>query len=219
MSRPSPGCSAAKGGYRESSTGLPRYRIRICGLLSVLEQLVHDAIDVETTPRPLVDLLHAFKLGMEVCSAQELKELPKEPEVELQRLLLRFLVERNVAAVGTKFARSETDLRVDDAFGAIVIEAKKLRTLPSEKKMKAWLSQLGSYMDQAPIRNMGVLLFFNFSNGSIIVPSEARFGNDRYHVVAINLCPDSPSKSRDRDSAGGGRPQSLISLRRPLRSG
>jgi hypothetical protein len=147
----------------------------------------------------------------------ELRKLARAHETELQRLALKFLVERHVAAVGTTFGRSQTDLRVDDAVGTIVIEAKKLLRTPSEADVNGWLAQLGSYMDQAPVRNSGVLLLFNFTDTTLVVDG-VRFGA-RLHIVAVNLCPTSPSKREDRIDllpSSGENSERLVAFRRPL---
>ena len=54
------------------------------------------------------------------------------------------------------------------------------------------VTQLGCYMDQEHVAVRGALVLYNFSDVPIFVPRTAiRY---RYLIVAINLCPASPSK-------------------------
>jgi hypothetical protein len=86
------------------------------------------------------------------------------------------------------------DVRADDVLGAVVIETKLLKSAPSERDINRWLTQLGSYLDQEHLALRGVLVLYNFSPTAIICPiTTIRF---RYLVLAINLCPQTPSKRR-----------------------
>jgi hypothetical protein len=137
-------------------------------------------------------MLRAYKLGLEVMAQDIRDDLVKKDELRLQREMCRFLVERSVRAYGTKFGWSEVDVRADDVLGAVVIETKLLKSAPSERDINRWLTQLGSYLDQEHLAVRGVLILYNFSPTAIICPTTTiRF---RYLILAINLCPQSPSK-------------------------
>jgi hypothetical protein len=145
-------------------------------------------------PGTVERVLRAFKLGLEVTAEDHLAELRKRDELYFQRQLLRFLVERDIPAYGTKFGRSEVDVRADDPLGAIVVETKLLKGSLSETTLNRWLTQLGSYMDEAHVALRGSLVIFNFGDAPILCPVMAlRF---RYLLVAVNLCGPSPSKRK-----------------------
>jgi hypothetical protein len=157
-------------------------------LLHELEQLTRLSEDIGAGPSPLERILRAFKLGLEVAAKGVHLELRDKKELDLQRILCRFLVEREIRAFGTKFGWSEADLQAEDVFGALVIEAKVARAAPSTRTITSWLSQLKSYMDQAPLKHRGALVVFNFS---AVAPP--RFLHSRLLILPINLCTISPS--------------------------
>jgi hypothetical protein len=136
--------------------------------------------------------LRAFKLGMEVSAEDHLEASRLKDELYLQRVLLKFLVEREITAFGTRFGRSEVDVRAEDTMGSVVVEAKVLRVPLTEPKLNRWLTQLGSYMDQSHVALRGALVIFNFADSPILAP-ETIVGF-RFLIVAINLCRASPSK-------------------------
>lgn len=163
-------------------------------MLTELSKLLQIADQRSTSQEGTVErMLRAYKLGLEVVAQDVRDEFRKKDELRLQREMCRFLVERSVRAYGTKFGWSEVDLRADDVLGAVVIETKLLKSnAPSERDINRWLTQLGSYLDQEHLALRGVLVLYNFSPTAIISPiATIRF---RYLIVAINLCPLSPSK-------------------------
>ncbi len=155
-------------------------------LLRVAEQRTpHESGSVERA-------LRAYKLGLEAMAEDVRSEFAGKNELRLQREMCRFLVERDVRAFGTKFGRSEVDLRADDPLGAAVIETKVLRSAPSERDINRWLTQLGSYLDQEHLAFRGVLVLYNFSPTPIFCPAQTlRF---RFLLLTINLCSESPSR-------------------------
>jgi hypothetical protein len=162
--------------------------------LAELEKLVSIADHRSVEPeRPVERALHDYKLGLEIVAPDLLSDRKMRDELRLQRQLLRFLVERGIRSYGTKLGWSETDVRSEDRFGAVVIETKVIRSgSPSAGAITKWLTQLGCYMDQEHAAVRGALVLYNFSGVPIFVPRAAiRY---RYLIVAINLCPVSPSK-------------------------
>jgi len=163
-----------------------RILVDLATLLRIAEQRAIQQV------APVERALRAYKLGLEVMAQDVRDDLASKDELRLQREMCRFLVERDVRAYGTKFGWSEVDVRADDSLGAVVIEAKLLKKPPSERDINRWLTQLGSYMDQEHLALRGVLVLYNFSDAAILCPVETiRF---RFLLLAINLCPASPSK-------------------------
>lgn len=154
--------------------------------------------DLRSRPKeaPLERTLRAYKLSLEVMAQDVGREMSGKREERVQRELCRFLVERGVLAYGTKFGWSETDIRGHDEIGAAIIETKLVKRIPSTGDINRWLTQLGSYMDQeqGPKAIRGVIVLFNFTPASMIAPESPL--RAKYSIVAINLCPDSPSKRR-----------------------
>jgi len=174
-------------GHRGSRTPSPvRILTELEKLLRVAEQRApHESGSVERA-------LRAYKLGLEAMAQDIRREFTSKKELRLQREMCRFLVERDVRAYGTRFGQSEVDLRADDPLGAVVIEAKVLKSALSEKDMNRWLTQLGSYLDQEHLAFRGVLVLYNFSPTPIFCPAETiRF---RFLLLAINICSESPSR-------------------------
>jgi hypothetical protein len=165
-------------------------------MLTELSKLVRIAEQRSATQEGSVErTLRAYKLGLEVVVQDIRDEFIEKDELRLQREMCRFLVENHVSAYGTKFGWSETDLRAEDGFGAIVIETKLLRSgAPSAKDINRWLTQLGSYLDQEHLALRGVLVLYNFSSTPIFCPVSTL--RHRYVILVINLCPDTPSKRK-----------------------
>lgn len=149
-----------------------------------------------TREAPLERTLRAYKLGLEVMAQDLGKAMREHREERLQRELCRFLVERGVLAYGTKFGWSETDVRGHDELGSALIETKILKRLPSQADVNRWLTQLGSYMnqEQGPKAIRGVLVLYNFTPATISTPPAPLLA--KYDLIAVNLCPDPPSKRK-----------------------
>jgi hypothetical protein len=151
-----------------------------------LRKLVRSADLLVTRDVPLTRHLRQYKLGLEILVAQHAGEYSKKPETLLQKELCRFLIERNVMAVGTKFGSHETDLVTTDGGAQWVIEAKKITGSPTLSKLEKAAGQLRTYLDdhlgQAPF---GILALYNFTDCWISAPLE-RIGG-RIQILAINL--------------------------------
>ncbi|MCC7171243.1 MAG: hypothetical protein IT459_12395 [Planctomycetes bacterium] len=79
---------------------------------------------------PVEKALRAYKLGLEAMDQHLRAEYVVKRELRLQRELCRFLVEREIPAYGTKFGRSEVDLRAEQPRRSVVIEVKLLKKAP-----------------------------------------------------------------------------------------
>jgi len=183
-------------GEREAKTPLPRdakSKPKQLRLLDELTKLVRIAEQRRFYVEGSVErTLRCFKLGAEVAAEDVIPTWRKRKELYFQRQLIKFFVERGLTAFGTKFGRSEIDMRAHDSFGALVVETKILKGALSVRSLNRWLTQLGSYMDIEHVALRGALVIFNFGNSPIFAPATAiRF---RYFVVVINLCAESPSK-------------------------
>jgi hypothetical protein len=138
-------------------------------------------------------VLHQMKLGLEVVAQDVSSEYATRPELRLQREIARFLIERGIHAVGTKFGRHETDFVVGERADYYVIEVKKFapsRTI-TDRTIKGAIVQLQAYMDQPPTHPLGILVVFNFTNSLLLAPPSWIRG--RYRIVVINLQGESPS--------------------------
>ena len=176
----------------------PRLLTELSRLLRIAE---HRSVSQEVSDERTI---RAHKLGLEVMAQDLRNDFIKKDERRLQREMCRFLVESHVRAYGTKFdgARPtcvpKTSRRCryrDEAF----------KSAPTERDINRWLTQLGSYLDQEHLALRGVLVLYNFSPTAIICPvATIRL---RYLILAINLCPDSPSK---RKTAHPGSPWASI---------
>jgi hypothetical protein len=168
-------------------------------LIAELRKLVRLAMAV-TAPSPVEETLRRYKAGVEIMAPEVRASLVKDGgrikhEEYFQREVCRFLVERGHYATGTKFGRSEVDLRVDDSVGAILMEVKVARSAPSESQVRAWFSQLQRYMGEAPFRTRGALLVFNLSSTALLAP--VGFIHGRFLVVAVNLSEVTPSRTTE----------------------
>jgi hypothetical protein len=168
------------------------------GLRRELVKLLQIAdVRAPTREGTLERALRGYKLGLEVMAQDDLvKVMRGHREERLQRELCRFLVERGIIAYGTKFGWSESDVLGHDELGAALIETKILKRLPSAGDVNRWLTQLATYMnqEQGPSASRGVLVLYNFTASSILTPPAPLVG--RYDVIAVNLCPDPPSKRK-----------------------
>lgn len=140
---------------------------------------------------PIERALTAHKLGLEVVAPDIRQELLALNELGLQRRLCRFLFERDIRAFGTKVGWSELDVRAENGMTSLLIETKKETSGISIAKIKRWLTQLGSYMDQEHRAVRGALVIYNFTPVPIFAPKTTIL--HRYFVVPINLCPMAPS--------------------------
>lgn len=160
--------------------------------LHELRQLVRVAERVTGPDSPVLRSLRTYKLGLEAVALDDLELNRDMREERLQRHLCRYLVEREILAMGTVFGRSKTDLLAEDAWGTHVVEAKRLTSPPSNTDLVKHATQLLSYLDQQPANRHGVLALYNFSGTTITAPTG--FIRGRLFVLPINLCENSPSE-------------------------
>ena len=141
----------------------------------------------------LVTML-VYKLGQEVVAPSRNKELLKGSSVELnlQREMSKYLIERGIVTYGLTFGRSQVDLYMKERNSEdFVIEVKVYKTRINTSSIKANFVQLQSYMDQH-YQPRGILVIFNFTND--LISSPRKWIRGRYWILAINLCESSPSK-------------------------
>jgi len=158
-----------------------------------LKKIIRAIDSLLTYESPVEKALTQYKLGTEVMAPDNIKDLSQKNELRLQKELCRFLLERGIFTVGTKFGRSETDLLANLPDEGYIIEAKvyKYTARVSEKTIKNNLVQLQSYMDQNPTRTRGILVIYNFSSTFISAPRQWIDG--RFWFLPINLQKEPPS--------------------------
>ncbi len=154
------------------------------------------AADLVTRVSPVERALLQYKLGHEVVANEIRRLYAGRGELSLQRELCRFLIERDLYAIGTKFGSSEIDLLVEHYQASFVIEVKLIRPSANATpaSIKRALIQLQSYMDQTRRVTRGVLLIVNMASTTIISPRKWLHG--RYWILPVNLHTDTPSKRR-----------------------
>ena len=142
---------------------------------------------------PLEAVLHQLKLGLEVVAQDVSREYAQRTELSLQREIARFLIERGIYAVGTKFGRYEADFVIGAHSDYYVVEVKKygLHQGITDRTIKRAFVQLQSYMDQPPTHPLGILVVFNFTDSLLLAPPSWIRG--RYKIVVINLQQAPPS--------------------------
>jgi hypothetical protein len=188
-----PDFQTAEGAFAEQAFSAPAVFLEMRKIARIIDAL----IKYEST---LERALRQYKLGLEVMAPEILKAFTQKGELRLQKELCRFLIERNIFAVGTKFGRSETDLLAEEAANAYVLETKLFRRgvglRPSS--IKRSLVQLQSYMDQMPSAPRGVLIIYNLTES--LLTAVRKWIQGRYWILPINLQQDPPS-SRKRSLA------------------
>lgn len=144
---------------------------------------------------PLATALHQYKVGIELF-APAIADALSQDELVLQKQLCKFLIERGIFSVGTKFGQSETDLVANVRDDYFVIEAKVIRETPSPTMLPRNLMQLLRYDDLNPAFRgaRAVLLLYNFSDVPIMAPRELVAG--RAWIVAVNAKAGPPSKTK-----------------------
>jgi hypothetical protein len=137
--------------------------------------------------------LRQHKLGLEVVACDIVGEIGRKNELYLQRSLSRFLIERGIYAVGTKFGRGETDLVSNERSDYFILEVKKFTRGKSvtPRNLYAAIVQLQSYMDQHPAHPRGILVVYNLSETLLVAPQKWLRG--KYWVAAVNLGKEPPS--------------------------
>jgi hypothetical protein len=158
-----------------------------------LKKIIEAVDSFLTYESPVERAMTQYKLGTEIMAPDNIKALSRKHELRLQKELCRFLLERGIFTVGTKFGRSETDLLANLPDEGYIIEVKVYKNTSriSEKTIKSALVQLQSYMDQNPTRTRGILVIYNFSSTLISAPREWVGG--RFWFLPINLQKQPPS--------------------------
>ena len=146
-----------------------------------------------TYESPIERALRHYKLGLEVMTPEIIESFDEKGELYLQKELCKFLLERNIFAVGTKFGRSELDLLVDEATVSYVLETKLFRSgvALGPAQIKKSLVQLQSYLDQNPSSPRGILVIYNLTESLLTAPQSWIQG--RYWILPINLQAEPPS--------------------------
>lgn len=144
----------------------------------------------------LTAALSVHKLGLEVTIPASTAWVKARNELELQKDLSRFLLERGHYTEGTKFGRFETDLLSRVRALTIVVEVKLfgVKRAPTEAAVRAALSQLHDYMDKQPARARGILLIYNLSPTVLTAPR--RWLKGRFWITPVNLGVSTGSKRR-----------------------
>jgi hypothetical protein len=153
----------------------------------------------------IADALRCHKLGLEVTIPDSARRFKGKSELTLQKELCKFLLEQGHYSEGTKFGPFETDLVATSRAVATVVEVKlytKERS-PSERTVRANLSQLQDYMDKRPVRPRGALVLYNMSDTLVVAPN--RWIRGRFWITAVNL-----------GLATGSRRQSTLTLEEAL---
>lgn len=148
--------------------------------------------------------LWQFKLGQEVI-ASEINNDNIPSELNLQKALSKFLIERGVLSFGRSFGRQEIDLYIEEYGEPFIIEVKLFKkksgldfrknasqTLFYCDQLKTNADQLYSYMEEIN-QPRGVLVLFNYSDHYIDCPRQWIKG--RLWILAINLG-TTPSKTK-----------------------
>lgn len=162
-------------------------------MLYEVKKIVRTTLALSVYESPVERALTQYKLGIEVMTPENINDFNKK-ELILQKELCRFLLERGIFAIGTKFGRSEIDLLADLPNNGYVIETKvyKEKKRPTERSLKNNLTQLQSYMDQSPTRRKGILVIYNFS--STLVSAPRQWVGGRFWFLSINLARESASR-------------------------
>jgi len=179
-----------------ATTSLPRAGSEILILLE-LRKVVRASHSFASHETPIEKALFQYKLGTEVMAPEIIEQMTKKNELSLQKELCKFLIERGIYAMGTKFGRSETDLLAELPDEGFIIETKiyKESKRVGVRVIKSNLVQLQSYMDQNPVHRKGVLVIYNFS--SVLITAPRRWIAGRFWFLPINLQKQPPS-GRDR---------------------
>lgn len=157
-------------------------------LLSFVRQ---DVVAVPTIAR----LLWQHKLAMEVdpeTSAEPFRRTGSGHEVHAQRRLCSYLLDRGILCFGTKFGPSETDI-VGLEPRPVLAEVKIFRKKPNPAQVQRAMVQLRSYMDQPPIRVLGILVVYNLSD-TLITAARNTWVEGRVLVVPVNIGSVTPSR-------------------------
>lgn len=180
--------------FQEARKLVPADKKKILPLVFLeLKRVVHVIDSIIAGEKPVEKNLWQYKLGLEVMLPDIVEEIKKKNELKLQKELCKFLIERGIYAVGTKFGRSQTDLLTVDDELSYIIEAKVYNTddTLNENSLIGNIAQLQSYMDQYPQECKGVIAIYNMTGWLIETPR--RWIRQKYWILPINLQAQPPS--------------------------
>lgn len=162
-----------------------------------LRKILNITDSIISGEKPIEKSLWQYKQGLEVMTPEIIKEIEKKKELLLQKELCKFLIERDIFAVGTRFGRSQTDLLVGDSTLVYIIETKvyKKRNTLNENSIRGDIAQLQSYMDQYQIKHKGILVIYNMTDWLVETPNQ--WINQNLWILPINL-QDKPPSDRDK---------------------
>jgi len=165
-------------------------------LLTTMKKATNYIDIASRVPANVEEQLWRYKLGQEVIAPQNTSKIitGRTAELDLQKDICKFLLEKGVRSFGKTFGRSQIDLYANELPGDdIVIEVKVYKKPPSERGLKANFTQLLSYMDQELQRQpRGALVIFNCSEALLMAPR--KWIHDRVFILAINIGMKPPSK-------------------------
>jgi hypothetical protein len=161
---------------------------------------------------PIERALNQYKLGLEVMAPENRTEIREKGELRLQKELCKFLLERNIFTVGTKFGRSETDLFAEQGGEEYTIEAKVFQKTGSlsQSNLRHAVVQLQNYLDQRPTTPRGILVIYNLTND--LLTAARAWIQGRYWILPINLQPLSPSRRKRSFDIKPGQGDNLIDV-------
>lgn len=200
-------------GYRSAERGNPLRGDRKQTLLPEhmayeLEAVLRLARTIAGGSTSVERALWCFKLGMEVAKSRSTFDAR---ELDLQRDLVRFLVERDIPAIGVQFADGEIDLWLEDERGPLVVEEKRYTEPPTESDLRNNVSQLKTYMSRVPAAPRGVLVLFNQSDAVITAPRT--FLRDAIYILAVNLGSRASDQKHFVDIAASAHAEQWIDVR------
>lgn len=196
--------------FQEAEKAFQGEHKKLSYVLEEMRRIMFAAETIVQYRTPIERALRQYKLSLEVMTPEILTGLRGKKEVLLQKELCRFLLEREIFAVGTRFGRGETDLLAQEPTGEIVIETKIYRARVNERIIRRDLAQLHNYMDQSAIYRRGCLAIYNLSDSVIVAPQEWLQG--RYWILPINLLRDVPSKQRRSVTIEASKKKELINV-------
>jgi hypothetical protein len=192
--------------FQEAAKRLPTDKTKILSLLFL------DLRRILNITKPIEKSLWQYKLGLEVMTPEIIEEIKGKSELLLQKELCKFLVERDIFAVGTKFGRSQTDILAEDSTLSYIIETKIYRQQDTlnEKSLRKNISQLHGYMDQYPKECKGVLAVYNMTDWLLETPR--RWLHQKFWILPINLQLKPPSGLRKTAMVEESGEENLISV-------
>jgi hypothetical protein len=163
---------------------------------------------------PMGIALFQYKAGLELFAPAIAKRMPRK-ELQLQLELCKFLLERGIVSVGTKFGQHETDLVARVRGDYVVVECKVLRAVPKNiETLQKNLLQLLRYdaLNPAFMGRRAILVVYNFTNVPIL--TDDNLALDRAWIIAINAAAGPPSETKQAIRVviepEGGRPKLVM---------